>query len=363
MFGTIFSLLLLCSCATEHVSLPQLPTELAMNKDAGRGGLLFVTLRLESGEELPFIVDTGSPGTLFDKSLVSKLGGRLPLGTWTVPMAGEKQKSGIYWEPKLYLGSTRLKTGWLCAAVDFKQLSKQVGHPILGILAMDCLKHYCIQLDFQGGKMRFLDSDQLDTAKLGKPLPLSLSLYSQLFTHHADLAGEKSTKLLIDTGWNGDGEVENGAINGHNPGWLHLPECIWDGEAYTNLTVQTGGNVIGLGFLARHLVTFNFPERVMYLKQTSTGPLLDEELAAALDFLRDLKKEGQTPGWSKNDQGTIRVETHADPETFGFLARKQGDASVCHYTVTRTSKDSPWKLQRAWRTDQNDKMIEELPVP
>ena len=57
--------------------------------------MLNVTLRLENGEKLPFVVDTGSPGTLFDKSLVPKLGGRLPLGTWPVPMAGEKQKSGV----------------------------------------------------------------------------------------------------------------------------------------------------------------------------------------------------------------------------------------------------------------------------
>jgi hypothetical protein len=29
---------------------------------------------------------------------------------------------------------------------------------------------------------------------------------------------------------------------------------------------------MGLRFLARHLVTFNFPKRTMYLKQTRTGP-------------------------------------------------------------------------------------------
>lgn len=361
--GVFFSPLFLCSCATGHLSHRQLPAEVAIDREAGRGGLLYVNLRLESGEELPFIVDTGSPGTLFDKSLVSKLGGRLPLGTWTVPMAGEKQKSGVYWEPKLYLGDTRLKTGRLCATVDFQQLSKQVGHPTMGILAMDCLKHYCIQLDFQAGKMRFLDPKQLDAANLGKAYPLKFSLYSRLFTYHASLAGGKSTKLLIDTGWNDDGEVEKGAITGHESGWMHLPECVWDGETYTNVTVETGGNAIGLGFLARHLVTFDFPKRVMYLKQTSAGPLVDEEFVAALAFLRELKNEGQAPGWSKNDKGTIRLETHPDLETFGFSARKQGDSSVCHYTVTRTSNDGAWKLQKAWRTDQHNKTIEEFPVP
>lgn len=334
-----------------------------MNKDAGRGGLLLVTLRLDSNEELPFIVDTGSPGTLFDKSLVPKLGPRLPLGTWTVPIAGEKQKSGVYWEPKLYRGTTRLKTSRLCATVDFKQLSREVGRPVMGLLAMDCLKHYCLQLDFQAGKMRFLDPKQLDAKQLGNPLPLRVSLYSQLFADHAGLTGDESTRLLIDTGWNGDGKgapTPQGLTSGT---WVHLAKCAWAGNTYTDLNLKTGGNVLGLGFLSRHLVTFDFPKRVMYLKQTSSGPLLDEHWAAALEFLRALKQTGQTPGWSKNDQGTISPETHSDTETFGFSARKQGDDTICHFTVTRASTDSPWRLQKAWRTDQNNHIIEVFPVP
>jgi hypothetical protein len=62
-------LLLLCSCATESSIRPQLPADVTMNKEAGRGGHLIVTLRLENGEEIPFQVDTGAPITVFDKSL------------------------------------------------------------------------------------------------------------------------------------------------------------------------------------------------------------------------------------------------------------------------------------------------------
>lgn len=268
----ILSCLALCSCATRMCR--QLPADVNINRDAGRGGLVFVTLRLASGEELPFIVDTGSPGTLFDKSLVPKLGFRLPLGNWTVPIGDEKQKSGVYWEPKLYLGGIRLKTGRLCAVADFQRLSKQVGHPVMGILAMDCLKRYCIQLDFQAGKMCFLDPKYLDTERLGEPLPLRLSLYSQLFSDHAGLTGGKTNRLLVDTGWNGDGSVSRETINGRTSGgWVHLTECVWNDRTYTDLNLQTGGEVLGLGFLARHLVTFDFPRRVMYLKQTCSGSL------------------------------------------------------------------------------------------
>jgi hypothetical protein len=80
-FGVLVSLLLLCSCATGKPTRSQLPADVAFNKDAGRGGWLFVTLRLESGEELPFLLDTGAPWTFFDKSREPKLGKRLDSGT------------------------------------------------------------------------------------------------------------------------------------------------------------------------------------------------------------------------------------------------------------------------------------------
>jgi len=72
--GAFLSLVLFCSRATADSTPPQLPADVTLKKDAGPGGLLFVTLRLESGEELPFVVDAGSPVTLTDKSLKPRLG-------------------------------------------------------------------------------------------------------------------------------------------------------------------------------------------------------------------------------------------------------------------------------------------------
>lgn len=306
------SLVLFCSCATKPASHSPLFTDATINQEAGRGGLLFVTLRLENGEELPFILDTGSPGTLFDKSLVPKLGRRMPLGTWTINTPGGKQKSGVYWRPKLYMGNTRLKTGSLVATFDFQQLSNQIGHPIMGILAMDCLKHYCIQLDFKDEKMRFVDGNHLDVANLGNPFPLKLSIFRQLFVHHANLVGGKSTKLLIDTGWSSDGGIERGALKGHGSGRVHLAECIWGGETYTNVIVENGGNLIGLRFLARHLVTFDFPRRIMFLKQTSVGPLVgdmeakNEATAESAFRFKRTKRERSTAWLVKNRKGNVQ---------------------------------------------------------
>jgi len=70
---------LLCSCAplrnrdTDYSIRPALPAEVFFNK----GGQIYVTVRVENGEEGLFSVDTGSPITILDKSLEAKLGKRL----------------------------------------------------------------------------------------------------------------------------------------------------------------------------------------------------------------------------------------------------------------------------------------------
>src|SRR5258705_370212 len=103
-------LLVLCSCATRPrtsaiVPAKELPSEVIMNKNAGRWGLLVVTLRLENGEELPFVVDTGSSWTVFDKALEPP-GKRLKtikVSTWNA-----QQEAEVYAAPRLYLGGAPL---------------------------------------------------------------------------------------------------------------------------------------------------------------------------------------------------------------------------------------------------------------
>jgi len=58
--GLFWGLTLLCCCTAENTAGSSLPTEVTINQEAGRGGWLVVTLRLESGGELPFVLDTQS---------------------------------------------------------------------------------------------------------------------------------------------------------------------------------------------------------------------------------------------------------------------------------------------------------------
>jgi hypothetical protein len=197
------------------------------------------------------------------------------------------------------------------------------------------------------------------------------------------LLGGPVTDVLIDSGLRVDGGVDaelfqreivrrqgGNAVHG-NGGRVWFAKCVWNGGTYTNLFLGGLGlgllergdvkNLIGLGFLSRHLVTFDFPHRMMYLKQTRSGPLVDEKMAAAKALFDGLKTKGKLPGRSGNDIGAIYL--NEIPLQMEFDGCKNGDPSDYHYQFSRVTHESPWKLQKAWRTDQDGKTIEEFPVP
>jgi hypothetical protein len=289
--------LLVCSCATPHFVRPRLPPEVSFNRGAGRGDFLFVTLRVEKSEEMLFVVDTGQPFTVLDKSLESKLGKCVFTNqvhyVWYPTSEGH-----VYRRPRLYLGNTRLKTEYWVHTDDLSRMWPNhggAGGRFSGVLGMDCLQNYCVQLDFADGKMRFLDPDHLKTENLGNAYSLTLSNRAEAWRAYVDqtLLGPRGTNSWIDTGDPNDGwlvpkvferelQSQKGVVTkksqtsaGNQIRMAKFPSGAFGGETYTNLNVgeNPDGNIIGLRFLARNLVTFNFPKRVMYLKQERAGPL------------------------------------------------------------------------------------------
>ena len=86
-------------------------------------------------------------------------------------------------------------------------------------------------------------------------------------------------------------------------------------------------------------------------------------------FLYSLKKQGKLPGISKDDHGSvdeflkfsdINPADYANSQT--FHGHKMGDPFTYNYTIARKSQNDGWKLERAWRTDKNKKVIEEYSV-
>src|SRR4030095_1249149 len=148
-------------------------------------------------------------------------------------------------------------------------------------------------------------------------------------------------------------------------------------------------NGIGLRFLARHRVTFDFPNHRMYLNRTSIGPLVSDQTKtvgdaagrSAFEYAWRLKKLGQLPGWSKadnlaNDHYSFNVtflkhpDSDLEPQAQSDLEqqtivnlykiRKKGDSSLYLYEMRRVRQTDPWKIEKAWRTDSDGRILEQL---
>lgn len=288
ILGACFSLLLLCNGAAENSIRPRLPADVPMNESAGRGGDLIVPVRLESGEEVLFLVDSGTSGTSLDTSMEPKLG--KPIGTMTVQSWGKYQKVNVYAAPRLYLGGAPLMmTGGGVIAYNSKYTLPDDGRLVMGILGMDVLEHYCLQLDFASRKVRFLDDEHADKEKWGKAFPIvPLNDKDARPAVAGNLLGLTAPHSLIDSGCNFDGwlmpqyfqQWTNQAVTATN-GEARSPMGIFGGESYpfvdvTEQRVESDG--IGLRFLARHLVTLDFPKHTLYLQRQSIGPLPDPSL-------------------------------------------------------------------------------------
>ncbi len=233
------------------------------------------------------MVDSGTSSTFFDKSVESKLG--KPLGTDTVQSWGRKKEVKVYAMPKLYLGGVLLTADHQTMAYDLRQFSTQDGRPAQGILGYDVLRHYCVQLDFAAGKMRFLDDEHVNKQNWGKAFPIvDLNAKDGRPAVAENLFGTRGPHSLIDSGYDSDGWLRPEYFQQ----WTNLallpakgearsPDGFFGGEKYPFLSLRqqkVESDGIGLRFLARHLVTLDFPKRMMYLQRQSTGPLPDLSL-------------------------------------------------------------------------------------
>ena len=272
---------------------PALPEELTIDEAATSGRPLIVKLRLEDGEELPIMIDTGSISTVLDKSLEPKLGRRLGTGHIPFPFDTTTGTQGVYQAPKLFAGNIALLTG---PRIITMELHCPSNHLYKGILGVDCLRQYCIQFDFQSRRMRFLQPDNLNTNTLGRPYPI-ITKNEGIALVAANLFGDATMQLVLDTGFSGPFDAmlapkvfrrlmdERKAAgptfamsvrDGRSALAASFPKVELCGLTYTDLNFSSVDlrpkrikALFGLRFVARHIATFNFPKRTLYLKPIS----------------------------------------------------------------------------------------------
>ena len=294
--------LLVSSCASRPVA-PQ-PGETAMVDWTSPSANLCVKLAFEDGEEVLCEIDTGGPMMALDRSLEPRLGQKTGTGTMTWAFR-EPHEVRVFPAPKLFLNGTRI---WSSPEAFTEELTTLHGddYEARCVVGMDTLRHYCMQLDFAEKKVRMLDPEQLDVARLGRSLALDLrsprSFFGAFpwnrakgaitFADAGFFPGEEE-RFLIDTGFTG-GNMEvmltsklfRRTISLQRPDWILTPtnsplysrvagfsQLPFMGHIHRDVVVgelrEPQGAFegwIGARFLSRYLVTLNFPKKMLYLK-------------------------------------------------------------------------------------------------
>jgi len=95
-----------------------------------------------------------------------------------------------------------------------------------------------------------------------------------------------------------------------------------------------------------------------------------KEAAKAAEFVASLMDKGQLPGFSKAELkgispsfSDLESDCEVSPGSRTLSCTKNGDPAQYHYAVVQASKDGAWKLQKAWRTGPDGRVLEEYPVP
>jgi len=265
-----------------------LPPEQNIGETVGRGDPLVLRLRLSGRQEeteVTFLVDTGSRVTILDRSFERLLGSRLGKQRLNRVFGGRGvEQANAYTAPRLYLGNVQLLTGPTVLTCDLAA-SGNNGH-CEAVLGMDCLTHYYVQTDFAARKLRFLDSDDLKRESFGRAFSMDCTKGVPVVS--MKVLGERNLRFMLDSGFyqyaDGTlpGEVIRPALQNHKAkdmgnGFFLFETVDIGAESYKTVwfaetQIEDGGGVegfIGLSFMARHVVTFDFPKGVLYLHSIS----------------------------------------------------------------------------------------------
>ena len=271
------------------------------------------------GNEYLFELDTGSSHTLFDVSLKDKLGKPTKIVRGKTP--GGLMKFALYSAPQAYLGPLNLKDCQTVTVTNLERTSSAWDKKIHGIIGMNFLKKYVVRIDFDKGMVSFLKStndsifsfpgrQKNEHPEWGQEIAIKYKQFPSIPYISASIDGNK-VDFLIDSGLKH--HMDNEPVN-HLRGWLESKifkkvalkvqfenkqnilftaqgkapsdfiESIITGSfsigsfEYKDVIFdQSDESYLGMPFLSRHLITFDFPNNKMYLKQ---GKYFDEESPA-----------------------------------------------------------------------------------
>lgn len=270
------------------------------------GDVLIVPVRIGT-EVLSFMLDTGAASSAIDKGDAARVGVRTPSRRRYSP--GFPQMFEL---PRFQLDDTAIVGACDVAVFDLSLMRTASGHDIRGILGVDFLKDYVIEVDFDEGALslsksppassdsRFqLGRDRLNRLTLALPITSNRTVPFLIDTGMVvPGVGEISQNVFDDLLLNGKLSVVGEAgqavsVSGTVTGRKGQLASFTVGRfEHRQLGARAGSlNAIGLDYLSRYRVTIDYPRSVLYLRP---GRRFAARTAFDMSGLVLLRADGQT---------------------------------------------------------------------
>jgi predicted aspartyl protease len=304
----LLTLTLLWASASSLAQSPGTATPLAECRIGKGARLIEVPVSIQD-KNLTFIVDTGAAYTCFDRRHSDLLGRAIRLVNIATP--DEKTRALQYRCPPTRWIGLEIPEDVEVITSDLAPIRMATGRPIDGILGMDVLHQYAIEIDFDSGRLRVWNPEDISRQQTGNTIEMSLNKDHLPYISMNGPHGPKSD-CLVDTGANLSTLTSEDAQHWHeNRDYQYFQSGNLAASA-TGLSRSRSGriselkladhvlrkirfdiselNTLGLNILSRFSLLLDFPNRKLTL---DPGNLFDRQDHPATSGLAALWMENQ----------------------------------------------------------------------
>ena len=272
------------------------------------------------GKEHLFLLDTACTYTMYDLSFKKELGDVKKHEK--AHTSGGQVELELYDAPEAYLGDHNIGGSGKVGCVDLRMVNFILGKKVSGIIGMDFLKKHVIQIDFDKGTLAFLTLEKKQSSAWGEEFVVKYVQDVPYIT--VSLPDGNGVDFMVDTGLNFFGNLDKRLFEN-----LISKQNVKKSEslAYTPSGVSKNRNIrtdkfsigpfdyegaifgegeltlLGMGFLAHHIVTFDFLNGKLYLKKGEKFRTVDEIDMSGLHLLHISEKtivhsvDGDSPAY------------------------------------------------------------------
>jgi hypothetical protein len=377
IFLFIFIAIFFAGCASYQDSSVNNDKDVVISRISFPDDSKFIVIPVSlKGKEYLFTLDTGAAMTVFDISLKDQLG-------WRLGSSKARAADGTSFKMERFM-LDHAHFGGVCkkhekvSVMDLSHVSKMAGRRIDGIVGMDILKNHIVRLDFEKNIVSFLKS--INKSELSE-CESGLS-FKKNRVYLNGKVGNIPVRFVIDTGF-ADSDFTGllepevikqlgviGTDQGSQGSTIVGPMDI-DQRKITVTKLRIGQieydyamfvehheSILGLDFLSRHIVTFDFPHKKVYLNKTanlnhsSSGSLsitgfdftvINNNNNIVIESI-DTNGLGYKKGFRKDDV-ILKVNNHDVPRynlskftNFVLFLLKEQDLNYIDFTIKRNGE-------------------------